>query len=415
MLDHLGHALASWVLPVNAWTGALLACALLADHALSRRVRAGVRLALYAPVAMRVALPLSWRVPLAHAPAFLLAVDGGGAATAGGSSVSLPWYAVAGAAYLVVAACLAARALRRRAALAGALRSALPLTGWNTTWPVVRHPHLGPMVAGLWRPRIVVPEGMLAEEREEALHCAMRHEVAHLRRRDHWLSAALDALVVLAWPVLPVWIAASRVRQLVELACDEDALAGADASERRRYGHVLLDLAEHAALAAGELHFGTSLRARIEALAASRPWSRGWQIGPVAVVVVAMAACSSAGPSPTTTPSSGAETSESAEQPHPARLAPDVIQSVVRDHFGAYRDCYEEGLRRSPTLAGIVRVSFTIDRDGSVVQPSGEGSDLPDAQVVRCVVDGLGELRFPPPNDGTVTVVYPIQFSPDPK
>ena len=37
MIDRLGHALAAWLLPVNAWTAALLVCALLLDRALARR------------------------------------------------------------------------------------------------------------------------------------------------------------------------------------------------------------------------------------------------------------------------------------------------------------------------------------------------------------------------------------------
>jgi hypothetical protein len=339
---------------------------------------------------------------VAHAPAFLLAGDALAAAPAEGDAPArLPWYALAVVVYVAVAAMLALRAWRRRAALADALRAAVPLHGVSSEWPVVRHPDLGPMVAGVARPRVVVPEGLLSEEREEALHFAMRHEIAHLRRRDPWLSAAIEALVVLAWPVAPVWVAAARVRQLVEQACDEDALAGADASERRRYGHALLDLAEHAALAAGELHFGSNLRARIQALAAaSRQWPRGWQASAVAAMVAVLAACSSAGPG-------------SADSRDPGRLPPDVIQGVVRSHFGAYRDCYEAGLLRNPSMKGTVRVSFTIERDGSVSHASGEGSDLPDPEVVRCVVDGMGKATFPPPDDGTVTVIYPIQFSPD--
>ena len=58
MIDRLGHALAAWLLPVNAWTAVLLACALLLDHALARRARASLRIALYAPVALRVLVPL---------------------------------------------------------------------------------------------------------------------------------------------------------------------------------------------------------------------------------------------------------------------------------------------------------------------------------------------------------------------
>jgi hypothetical protein len=39
-------------------------------------------------------------------------------------------------------------------------------------------------------------------------------------------------------------------------------------------------------------------------------------------------------------------------------------------------------------------------------------STLPDAQVVSCVLDAFNKLEFPPPQDGIVTVVYPILFAP---
>ena len=40
------------------------------------------------------------------------------------------------------------------------------------------------------------------------------------------------------------------------------------------------------------------------------------------------------------------------------------------------------------------------------------GSDLPDQSVVQCVVRGFGNLSFPQPEGGMVTVVYPIMFNP---
>jgi len=54
-----------------------------------------------------------------------------------------------------------------------------------------------------------------------------------------------------------------------------------------------------------------------------------------------------------------------------------------------------------------------IDKDGSVSRSADGGSDLPDAQVVACVIRGFGNLSFPQPEGGIVTVIYPIIFSPD--
>ncbi|AUX37161.1 hypothetical protein SOCE836_093830 [Sorangium cellulosum] len=94
------------------------------------------------------------------------------------------------------------------------------------------------------------------------------------------------------------------------------------------------------------------------------------------------------------------------------RIPPEVIQRIVRQNFGRFRLCYENGLRNSPNLTGRVAVGFTIGRDGAVSSVQNGGSDLPDAGVVACVVRSFYGLSFPPPDAGIVTVTYPILFSP---
>ena len=94
------------------------------------------------------------------------------------------------------------------------------------------------------------------------------------------------------------------------------------------------------------------------------------------------------------------------------RLPPEVIQRIVRQNFGRFKLCYENGLRTNPNLAGRVAVKFIIDRNGAVSTASDGGSDLPDQGVVSCVVRGFGNLSFPQPEGGIVTVVYPIIFNP---
>src|ERR1019366_1238265 len=94
------------------------------------------------------------------------------------------------------------------------------------------------------------------------------------------------------------------------------------------------------------------------------------------------------------------------------RLPPEVIQRIVRQNFGRFRLCYENGMRANPNLQGRVSVKFVIDRSGAVSMTADGGSDLPDQGVVQCVVRGFGNLSFPQPEGGMVTVVYPIIFNP---
>ena len=94
------------------------------------------------------------------------------------------------------------------------------------------------------------------------------------------------------------------------------------------------------------------------------------------------------------------------------KLPAEVIQRIVRQNFGRFRMCYEDGLRGNPGLQGRVGVKFAIDRTGAVSMASDGGSDLPDQGVVKCVVRGFQNLSFPEPEGGIVTVVYPIVFTP---
>jgi hypothetical protein len=94
------------------------------------------------------------------------------------------------------------------------------------------------------------------------------------------------------------------------------------------------------------------------------------------------------------------------------RLPPEVIQRIVRQNYGRFRMCYEQGLSRNPNLEGRVHVRFVIGRDGSVSNVQSGGSDLPDSGVVGCVVNAYYGLSFPQPEGGIVTVAYPIMFQP---
>ena len=93
-------------------------------------------------------------------------------------------------------------------------------------------------------------------------------------------------------------------------------------------------------------------------------------------------------------------------------LPGEVIQRIVRQNFGRFTQCYQEGLRTNPSLTGRVSVKFAIDRTGSVMTSMDAGSDMPDANVISCVVRNFQNLSFPQPDGGIVTVSYPIMFTP---
>ena len=94
------------------------------------------------------------------------------------------------------------------------------------------------------------------------------------------------------------------------------------------------------------------------------------------------------------------------------RLAPEVIQRVIRSNYGKFRSCYEAGLGRNPNLEGRVNIRFVIERDGSVSKAQISENTLTDCKVAACIRDEYPKLTFPAPDGGIVTVVYPIMLEP---
>jgi hypothetical protein len=98
--------------------------------------------------------------------------------------------------------------------------------------------------------------------------------------------------------------------------------------------------------------------------------------------------------------------------PSSGKLPPEVIQGIVRAHYPDFRRCYEVGLARDATLTGRVSVRFVIGRDGRVSNVCDGGSDMPDQEVAHCVSSSFYGLKFPAPQGGVVTVLYPIMLQP---
>lgn len=94
------------------------------------------------------------------------------------------------------------------------------------------------------------------------------------------------------------------------------------------------------------------------------------------------------------------------------KLDPAVIQRIIQQNSGRFRQCYMMGLTRNPSLAGHVGVKFIIDRTGAVATVADGGSSLPDTAVSQCVVRSFSSLSFPAPDGGMVTVNYGFAFSP---
>lgn len=107
------------------------------------------------------------------------------------------------------------------------VRSLGPLAPWPQGRGVFigYHRHAGPLVLGLFRPRIVLPADFEQRFGEEARALVLAHERVHLTRGDAAINGVTVALQCLAWFNPLVHMAAHRLRVDQEIACDAVVLS----------------------------------------------------------------------------------------------------------------------------------------------------------------------------------------------
>jgi hypothetical protein len=98
-------------------------------------------------------------------------------------------------------------------------------------------------------------------------------------------------------------------------------------------------------------------------------------------------------------------------------LSKEAIQAAIKAVVPRVKQCFEQGLKKEPDLAGRVVVQFEIeaDEEGRGVVNKGE---VPESETVSpffdaCVLKEVAGAEFPAPEGGGKVVVrYPFQFDP---
>jgi TonB family protein len=94
-------------------------------------------------------------------------------------------------------------------------------------------------------------------------------------------------------------------------------------------------------------------------------------------------------------------------------LDKDIVRRIMRAHINEVRHCYNQGLARTPELAGRVRVAYTIGEQGSVLHAVVLDSTVADADVGTCITRAIRRWHFPKPTGGgAVNVVMPFVLEP---
>jgi beta-lactamase regulating signal transducer with metallopeptidase domain len=125
-----------------------------------------------------------------------------------------------------------------------------------------------PATAGALRPHVLLPAGW-RELPRDTIDAAVRHELAHVARRDYLVLLAIDVIGAVWWFHPVAWLARRRVRWFAELACDADAAVAVGSDD---YARALVALARNAVCPGYGLVLSatSAVRQRVELLLAGR-------------------------------------------------------------------------------------------------------------------------------------------------
>ena len=96
-----------------------------------------------------------------------------------------------------------------------------------------------PMLCGFIKPKILLPVLDISDNSAVGI---LGHELIHYKRHDLWLKLVGLLACSLHWFNPVVHFASRQLAQSIELACDEELLAGLDNEARGSYGRVLLEI-----------------------------------------------------------------------------------------------------------------------------------------------------------------------------
>ena len=147
-----------------------------------------------------------------------------------------------------------------------------------------------PAVVGLLRPVVLVPVSALAGLPAEQMEALLLHELAHIRRYDHFVNALQNMVEALLFYHPAVWWVSGHMRVERELCCDDVVVAVT--GDAKSYARALAEVgaAEHAHYHAAIASTGGSLAYRVaRLLGVPQPPSRTHSLAAVAAVAALIA------------------------------------------------------------------------------------------------------------------------------
>lgn len=116
-------------------------------------------------------------------------------------------------------------------------------------------------------------------------------------------------------------------------------------------------------------------------------------------------------------PGIGDPTNADTPPPEPGVIRKEAVREAVLEAKPAIAGCYEQSLKRNPTLGGTLKVQFTLRaeagkahlKDAEITEDS-----LGDPFLGMCALKAIAEVEFEAEGDGEVVVNYPFILQPEP-
>ena len=141
-----------------------------------------------------------------------------------------------------------------------------------------------PFVLGVVHPKVYLPAGLNPADLEHVL----KHEAAHIARRDHWWKPLGWLLLSVYWFHPLLWLSYVLFCRDLELACDERVAASLDREGLAAYSEALLRCSTRRGALASPVAFGeTGVKTRVRAILRYRkPALRAVSAALLCVVIV---------------------------------------------------------------------------------------------------------------------------------
>ena len=97
-----------------------------------------------------------------------------------------------------------------------------------------------PMVVGLWKSKIILPENVINNLQDDQLIAIVLHEKAHIQRKDNWFSLLQELIAIIFWWSPVIRFLSNKIHIEREIACD---LRAASKMSSKQYAQSLVDCA----------------------------------------------------------------------------------------------------------------------------------------------------------------------------